>query len=42
MLLHLCERFGWDPARFRGYRTRIQYPVYGWQVCLAFTPPAPD
>ena len=39
MLLHLAERSGWDPARFRGYRTRIQYPVYGWQVCLAFTPP---
>lgn len=39
MLLHLCDRFGWDPADFRGYRTEIAYPVYGWQVCLAFEPP---
>ena len=39
MLMHLADRFGWDPARFRGYRTRIRYPVYGWQVCLAFEPP---
>lgn len=38
MLRHLAGRFGWDPARFRGYRTRIQYPVYGWQVCLSFDP----
>jgi hypothetical protein len=40
MLLHLADRFGWDPVRFRGYRTRIRYPVFGWQVCLAFEPPA--
>lgn len=39
MLMHLADRFGWDPARFRGYRTRIQYPVYGWQVCMSFEPP---
>jgi hypothetical protein len=42
-LLHLADRFGWDPQRFRGYRTRIRYPVFGWQVCLSFEPPpAPD
>ena len=40
MLMHLAEVFDWDPSRFRGYRTRIQYPVYGWQVCLSFDPPA--
>jgi len=39
MLLHLAARFGWDPADFRAYRVRIQYPVYGWQVCLSFDPP---
>lgn len=38
MLLHLCDRFGWKPDEFRGYRTQIAYPVYGWQVCLAFEP----
>ncbi|MHC5210695.1 MAG: hypothetical protein ACYTG2_08250 [Planctomycetota bacterium] len=39
MLMHLAERFGWEPERLRAYRTRIQYPVYGWQVCLSFLPP---
>ena len=42
MLAHLCERFGWRAADFRGYRTTIAYPVFGWQVCLAFEqPPRP-
>ncbi|MHC5113851.1 MAG: hypothetical protein ACYTGP_05425 [Planctomycetota bacterium] len=39
ILAHLCNAYGWDPARFRGYRLRMQYPVYGWQVCMAFAPP---
>ena len=39
MLRHVCERQGWDAAKFRGYRCRIQYPVHGWQVCMAFDPP---
>lgn len=39
LLAHLAERFAWDPAKFRGYRTRIQYPVYGWQTSLSFQPP---
>ncbi|MCB9898132.1 MAG: hypothetical protein H6825_09030 [Planctomycetes bacterium] len=38
MLGHLCREFGWDPTRFRTWRTRIRYPVYGWQVCLSFEP----
>lgn len=37
ILGHLAARFGWDLERFRGYRTRIQYPVYGWQISLAFS-----
>lgn len=41
MLEHLTRTHGWDPARYRAYRTRIQYPVYGWQVCMSFErPPA--
>lgn len=39
MLQHLANRFGWDPTRFRGYRLSLQYPVYGWQVCMAFQKP---
>jgi hypothetical protein len=43
MLRHLCDRFGWDPAAYRGYRCRMQYPVYGWQISMSFEPPsAPD
>lgn len=41
MLEHICQHRGWDPAAFRGYRCRIQYPVHGWQVCMSFDPPAP-
>lgn len=39
MLGKLCDRFGWDPSAFRGYRASISYPVYGWQICLAFQRP---
>lgn len=35
----VCEHLGWDAAAFRGYRARIQYPVGGWQFCMAFRPP---
>jgi hypothetical protein len=39
MLSKLSDRFGWDPSEFRGYRASISYPVYGWQICLAFERP---
>ncbi|MCB9914800.1 MAG: hypothetical protein H6828_06570 [Planctomycetes bacterium] len=39
MLTHLADRMGWDTTRLRGFRTRVAYPVYGWQVCLAFERP---
>lgn len=39
MLMHLAKRFGWDPKRFRGYRLSLQYPVFGWQVSMAFQQP---
>jgi len=39
MLQHLGQRFGWDSRRFRGYRLRLQYPVHGWQVSMAFRQP---
>jgi hypothetical protein len=42
MLTYLANRYGWNPARFRGYRVRIRYPVYGWQVSMSFRlPPEP-
>lgn len=29
---------GWSAGQFRGYRCRVDYPVYGSQVTLAFEP----
>jgi hypothetical protein len=37
----VCDELGWDASAFRGYRARVQYPVTGWQFCMAFRPPAP-
>lgn len=36
---HVFEELDWDPARFRGYRCRIDYPIYGSQVTMVFDPP---
>ena len=42
MLRHVCSKLNWDLARFRGFRCRMQYPMHGTQVCMAFNaPPAP-
>ena len=40
MLQLVFDRMGWDDAAFRGHRCRIDYPVYGSQVTMAFTPPS--
>ena len=43
MLNHMAKRHGWDLAKFRGHRLNLQYPVFGWQVSMAFEkPPHPD
>jgi hypothetical protein len=39
LLEHVFERTGWDARRFRGHRVRMDYPLYGLQVALAFDPP---
>lgn len=42
MIGHVCEKLGWNPDSFRGYRVAIQYPLYGSQVCMIFdAPPRP-
>ncbi|HMQ14819.1 MAG TPA: hypothetical protein PKC49_02490 [Phycisphaerae bacterium] len=41
LLRHVCERLDWNPDGFRGYRCRIEYPLYGTQVVMAFDPPSP-
>ncbi|MCA9300355.1 MAG: hypothetical protein KDA28_14895, partial [Phycisphaerales bacterium] len=39
-ILHLVsERLGWKSDAFRGYRCRIDYPLYGAQVALAWDQP---
>lgn len=42
LLHHACERRQWDPGAFNAYRCRIQYPWYGSEVCMVFTPPTPE
>jgi hypothetical protein len=36
MLRHVTERAGIDGAALRGYRCRVDYPLYGTQVVMAF------
>jgi hypothetical protein len=38
LLRHVCSSLGWDGERFRGYRCRVEYPIYGTQVTMAFKP----
>ncbi len=35
----VCEKRGWDHRKFRGYRCRAQYPIYGSQFSMSFIPP---
>jgi hypothetical protein len=39
LIEYACGKLGWDAEKFRGYRCRIRYPIYGSQVCMSFTPP---
>ena len=39
LLGEVCRKLDWNPNRFRAYRCRIEYPIFGSQVTLAFTPP---
>ncbi len=38
LLRHVFESTGWDDKAFRTYRTRVEYPIYGSQVTVAFAP----
>ncbi len=39
ILRYVFGKLGLDERQFRGYRCKVQYPIYGAQLCLAFTPP---
>ena len=41
MISTVMDRMDWQPNAFRGYRCRIEYPLYGSQVVVAFAPPPP-
>ena len=36
MILHVCEQRGWDADTLRGYRCRIEYPMYSSEVVFGF------
>lgn len=36
----VCGNMKWSGDEFRGYRCKIDYPVYGSQVTMVFDPPA--
>jgi hypothetical protein len=38
LMRHAFDKMGFDAARFRGYRCKIDYPVYGSQVAVTFKP----
>ncbi|MCW5768065.1 MAG: hypothetical protein KIT19_05235 [Phycisphaeraceae bacterium] len=39
LLRHACTRLGYDGALLRGYRCRVDFPVYGSQITMVFDPP---
>ncbi len=39
MVRFVCSKLGWDSRHFRGFRCRVDYPVYGTQVSMIFRPP---
>jgi len=42
LLRYVFNQLAWDPRSFRAYRCRIEYPLYGSQVSIAFDrPPQP-
>lgn len=38
-LRFVCARLGWDGSRLRGYRCRVEYPIYGTEIVMAFELP---
>ena len=39
MLQYACDRFGWNPQSFRGYRCQVEYPIVGSQLQFVFNVP---
>jgi hypothetical protein len=41
LLKMVFDKLGWNADEFRAYRCRIDYPLYGSQVVMAWDAPAP-
>ncbi len=41
LVRHVFDRMGWERHRYRGYRCRVDYPIFGSEVILGFDRPAP-
>lgn len=39
MLRYVCERRQWDGDKLRGYRCRIECPIYSSEIVMAFDLP---
>lgn len=39
LVREVCVKLDWNAQAFRGYRCRIDYPMYGSQIAMAFDPP---
>lgn len=39
IIRHVLRKAGWDDKRFRGYRCKVQYPIYGSQLYFSFSAP---
>ncbi|WP_428937472.1 hypothetical protein [Fontivita pretiosa] len=42
LLSRVCQKLGWDGNALVGYRCRIDYPLYGSQVAMAWNAPVQD
>jgi hypothetical protein len=41
LLRYACEQRGWDSELLRGYRCRIEYPMYSSEIVMGFDLRAP-
>ncbi|MBN2447588.1 MAG: hypothetical protein JXO22_12720, partial [Phycisphaerae bacterium] len=39
LLQYACDKLGWNPQEFRGYRCQVEYPIFGTQLQFIFPVP---
>ena len=40
MLRHICQQRQWDESQLRGYRCRVEYPIYSAELVTSFDVPS--